>query len=58
MAIASPRTPERSALRRAGFLPLPAAGPRLFVRPRAATTPLPPGQLSNWRWSTGAAELF
>ena len=62
VAVASPRTPERRALAAAGFLPLPAAGPRLFVRALAADAgeaPLPPpDRLASWRLGVGSFEIF
>lgn len=63
VAIASRRTVERSALTRAGFLALPAAGPRVAVR-RLAVEDSPadglpdPLRVGDWRWSLGDLELY
>lgn len=60
-AVASPGTPERLALRRAGFLPFRPQAPRLTVLPLqrkpGSEDPLErnPGA---WRWSLGDLELF
>jgi GNAT superfamily N-acetyltransferase len=59
VAVASPGSDEHAALLRAGFLPLPGAGPRLFVRsldPEAE--PPNPLQPESWRLAAGSFELF
>ncbi len=59
-AVASRQTPERKALRRAGFLPVLFGGPRLVVRTLAdsgSRFPDPTHQ-SAWRLSAGALEIF
>lgn len=63
VAVASPRTVERSALTRCGFLTLPSAGPRVAVRPLAAGASRAgehrgPLGVRDWRWSLGDLELF
>jgi len=74
VAVASPGSDEHAALRRAGFLPLPGAGPRLFVRPLdpeaeppnpelpnpEPPNPEPPNPLQpeSWRFAAGSFELF
>ncbi|HSM50248.1 MAG TPA: GNAT family N-acetyltransferase [Thermoanaerobaculia bacterium] len=59
VAVASPGTPERRALRRAGFVPLPLVGPRLVVRTLAPEpSPADPRRASSWRLSAGALEIF
>jgi GNAT superfamily N-acetyltransferase len=59
LAVASTRTTEHAALRRAGFLRLPAAGPRLAVRRLALDTDAPNLlESAAWRLSTGTFELF
>lgn len=63
VAVASRTTAERRALAGAGFLTLPAAGPRLAVRRLAAAdapgSPLPASlRTGAWRWSLGDLELF
>ena len=59
IAIASPGTPEHATLRRAGFLRIPAAGPRLVARSLVhepqAPDPLDP---DSWRFTAGSFELF
>lgn len=58
-AVVSPGTPERAAARRAGFLPVPAAGPSLFVRQLTAVSETPdPMLLASWRFSAGSLEIF
>lgn len=58
-AVATRGTDERRALARSGFLPLPAAGPALFVRPLATAAGTPdPLHLASWRFAAGALELF
>lgn len=58
-AVAARGTPERRALLRAGFLPLPKVGPRLTVRPLDLPKSLPePTRWRNWRCSIGDLELF
>ncbi|HMB52695.1 MAG TPA: GNAT family N-acetyltransferase [Thermoanaerobaculia bacterium] len=54
VAVASPRTAERRALGRAGFLPLPGAGPHLYARRLAGQPP----RLADWRLSVGSFEIF
>ena len=59
VAVASPGTPEHAALRRAGFVRAPGAGPLLVVRHLAIPEALPdPRDLASWRLSTGSFELF
>lgn len=59
VAVASPGSDEHAALRRAGFLPLPGAGPRLFVRPLDPEADLPnPLRPESWRLAAGSFELF
>jgi GNAT superfamily N-acetyltransferase len=64
VAVASPGSDEHAALRRAGFLPLPGVGPRLFVRPLDPASGMPdaepssPDHLSSWRFAAGSFELF
>jgi GNAT superfamily N-acetyltransferase len=59
VAAASRGTPERKALLRCGFLPVPGAGPTIVTRPLTSDTALPdPGDSGSWRWSAGALELF
>jgi hypothetical protein len=58
-AVAAPDTPERTALRRAGFVPARWLAPRLTVLPlagdpRIGDTP----SADAWRWSLGDLELF
>jgi len=54
-AMTAPSTPERTALRRAGFLTVPGLGPRLVVR--ALGTGIPPDRAA-WRFSIGDLEIF
>lgn len=59
VAVASASTPERRALRVAGFVPLPLVGPRLVVRTLPARASLAdPARASAWRLSAGALEVF
>lgn len=58
-AVASRRTPERRALARSGFLPVPGAGPTVVVRGLGHAGALPdPAAASSWRWSGGSLEVF
>lgn len=59
VAVASPDTDEDRALRRAGFPRVPRLGPRLFVRPfGTSANPPDPLRIADWRFATGAFELF
>lgn len=59
VATPSRQTMERTVLRRAGFLVVPGAGPRLAVRCLAPGSDLPQRLTSHsWRWSLGDLELF
>lgn len=59
LAIASPETDESDALRRAGFLRLPASGPRLVARPLSpAERAGAPFRLAGVRLAAGSFELF
>lgn len=62
VAVASPGSSERRALRRAGFLPARWLAPRLTVLPLAGriSDSGPDSALSadTWRWSLGDLELF
>jgi GNAT superfamily N-acetyltransferase len=59
LAVATPGTGEHAALRRAGFLRLPAAGPRLLARLLSPPGGLPDvHDLDAWRLATGSFELF
>jgi GNAT superfamily N-acetyltransferase len=59
VAIASPDTDEDRALCGAGFHRLPRLGPRLFVRPFGSGASAPdPLRIADWRFATGAFELF
>ena len=59
VAVAAPGTPERRALRRAGFLPARVMGPRLVVRELAPAAVAPdPTAATAWRCSLGDLELF
>lgn len=58
-AAASGNSPERSALLRTGFLPVPVAGPRLVVRTLGSTPGASdPGKISAWRVDASSFELF
>ena len=58
-AVAAPGTPQRRALRRAGFVPARVMGPRLVVRELAPATDAPdPTSMRAWRCSLGDLELF
>lgn len=57
--VSSPGTLERAAAARAGFLPVPGAGPALFVRELADTPELPdPARRGSWRLGLGLLEIF
>jgi hypothetical protein len=59
VAVASPRTPERSALVSSGFLPLPTGGPKVTVRSLTDWPDLPPPErLQSWRFEAGLLEIF
>lgn len=58
-AAASANSPERSALLRAGFLPVPAAGPRLVVRTLGPAPAAPdPTRIGVWHVDAASFELF
>lgn len=58
-AVASRGTPERRALFRSGFVPVPGAGPTVVVRGLGHAGALPdPASASSWRWSGGSLEVF
>jgi GNAT superfamily N-acetyltransferase len=59
VALGAPRSPERRALIRAGFLPAPRLGPTLTVR-RLSPSPVRPDPTRrvDWRLSIGDLELF
>jgi len=56
-ACAASGTPERSALIRTGFIPVPRIGPHFTAR-RLSSAGLDPAQWNNWRCSIGDLELF
>lgn len=59
VACAARRSPERSALLRAGFVSASRLGPRLTVLPLTAQASLPdPCNLPSWRCSLGDLEVF
>ena len=56
-ACAATDTPERTALARTGFLPVPRIGPYFTAR-RLSSAGLDPSDWANWRCSIGDLELF
>lgn len=59
LAVAATGTPEREALRAAGFLPARGLGPRLVVRDLDGPEGSPgPAAAAGWRCSLGDMELF
>jgi GNAT superfamily N-acetyltransferase len=55
-AVASPGTPERGALARAGFLPLAPVAPRLCIR--SLDPQFPGASIDDWRLCLGDIEVF
>lgn len=58
LAVASPGSPERRALRRAGFLPVRWLAPRMTVLSLGHRTPDRVPSVDSWRWSLGDLEIF
>lgn len=58
VAVACPGTPERLALRRAGFVPARWLAPPLTVRPLPRREWELPRTVDSWCWSLGDLEIF
>jgi hypothetical protein len=58
VAITMPRTPERSAARRAGFLPTAGLGPIFTVRVLDRALAIDPYRVDAWRLTAGDLEIF